>query len=308
MKRNAFTLVELLVVIAIIGVLIALLLPAVQQAREAARRMSCTNNLKQVGIAMHTYHDTFGSLPNANRGTSTARRAAGPNVALLPFMEQQNLADQYNYSQWWHHSSNQHMADLMPEVFVCPSTPNGGETMASAGPLFTGFQTSDYAYPTESLLNTVPSGIYDATFKHDAWRKFAGITDGLSNTIMCYESAGRSHWWINNTQMNDGLSPTWGSMESWTTVQPLNGIRHAFLRTTYTLNASNPTGLPPALAAYTGGVINVTNECIMPYSFHPGGVMTANADGSVHFLAESVNLDYFYAKMTCNNGDIAGED
>ncbi|TWT38995.1 hypothetical protein Enr8_06900 [Blastopirellula retiformator] len=71
-------------------------------------------------------------------------------------MEQQNLADQYNYSQWWRHSSNQHMAELMPEVFACPSTPNGGETMASAGPLFTGFQTSDYACPTESLLDTVP--------------------------------------------------------------------------------------------------------------------------------------------------------
>ncbi|WP_158265034.1 DUF1559 domain-containing protein [Blastopirellula marina] len=307
MKRNAFTLVELLVVIAIIGVLVALLLPAVQQAREAARRMSCSNNLKQLALGMHNYHDTYRSLPCANRGTSTSRRSAGPNVAMLPFIEQKNLAEIYNHNEWWHHSSNMVMADKMPEAFACPSTPNSEDTMSNAGPRFTGFQATDYAYPTESLVNTVPSSIYDAVFKHDIYRRFAGITDGLSNTVLIHESAGRAHWWVNGKQMNDSVMPaTWGSNESWTTVQPLNGIRYAFLRTTYTFNSSNPTSTPPKLSAYTGGVINVTNECMMPYSFHPGGVLDARADGSVSFMAETIDLNLFYTAMTCNNGDVAG--
>lgn len=297
---------ELLVVIAIIGVLVALLLPAVQQAREAARRMSCTNNMKQLALAFHNYHDTFGTLPCANLGTQTARRSAGPNVAILPFIEQKNLAEQYDYQQWWHHANNMPMADQMPDAFMCPSTPNSDDVMTNAGPRFTGFQASDYAYPTETLVNTVPSGIYDAVFKHNNFRRFAGITDGLSNTVLIHESAGRAHWWVNGKRMNDSIMPaTWGGNESWTTVQPLNGIRHAFLRTTYTLNGSNPTGAPPALSAYSGGVINVTNECIMPYSFHPGGVVNARADGSVSFMPESINLDIFYTAMTCNNGDVA---
>ena len=146
-KRGSqgFTLVELLVVIAIIGILVALLLPTVQAAREAARRMSCSNNLKQIGLALHNYHDTYNSLPTGwadwtgfYSGTVQVR-ASHANVALLPFTEAGNLADRYDDHVPWDHPNNQPLATFMPEFYACPSAPQAGEV----GP--DGYQTSDYA-------------------------------------------------------------------------------------------------------------------------------------------------------------------
>src|SRR6476659_8350371 len=123
-KRKAFTLVELLVVIAIIGVLVALLLPAIQAAREAARRSSCTNNLKQFGIALHNYHDTLKTFPAG--GCSTLPPASlddiysGSHALLLPYFEEKSLANLYDNKKPWMRQDPKVPATVIP-VFFCPS-------------------------------------------------------------------------------------------------------------------------------------------------------------------------------------------
>src|SRR5688500_11330903 len=124
--RRAFTLVELLVVIAIIGILVALLLPAVQAARESARRMQCSNNLKQLGLAFHNYHDNYKQFPMAWFITGTTPwNSKAWGVSLLPFIEQQPLHDQYDSKRLANFGNNPTVIRTPIAVFICPSVPGG---------------------------------------------------------------------------------------------------------------------------------------------------------------------------------------
>ncbi|MGY8770848.1 MAG: DUF1559 domain-containing protein [Pirellulales bacterium] len=204
-QRHGFTLVELLVVIAIIGILIALLLPAVQQAREAARRMQCTNNLKQLGIALHNYHDTFGTLMALDGGTgagggfgnynswsptnTNAYRMSG-FLSILPFMEQGNIYDlaaKNNFSPApWKKIAGSHIVAVIP-AFHCPSCPNA-DSYANGGARNYMMSMGDWtmqhhdAHPGRNTPN--PRGPFGIT-RHEGkgyTYGFNAITDGLSNT------------------------------------------------------------------------------------------------------------------------------
>lgn len=120
-KRTGFTLIELLVVIAIIGTLIAILLPAVQQAREAARRTQCKNNLKQIGLALHNYLEAHGRFPSDR----LAKPRTGWCALLLPFLDQLNLQDAYDFNHDYWDRENEAVTQLPLTVFACPSTPDG---------------------------------------------------------------------------------------------------------------------------------------------------------------------------------------
>ncbi len=214
--QRAFTLVELLVVIAIIGVLVALLLPAIQAAREAARRSSCTNNMKQLGLAMQNYHSTRKAFPKGSTVLAVNQFAVNANVSLLPYLEQGNLDDIYvktnaagNPTPWTDQLSP--IVSAVIPTFDCPSSdeenPKFHLQLASNVNDNDGrYGTTDYAYNRGSndafcFANALPNifgpnlpeirrGVYDI----DMGLRIGQITDGTSNTMAMGEASGSDRW------------------------------------------------------------------------------------------------------------------
>ncbi|WP_162006534.1 DUF1559 family PulG-like putative transporter [Roseimaritima sediminicola] len=306
-SRQAFTLVELLVVIAIIGVLVGLLLPAVQAAREAARRMQCGNNLKQLGLAMHNFHDTYQRFPAAThdplfldpqyRDYRSGRERWSYAVLLLPFMEGQPLYDQLfdthiGIERPWHNTT---LMQSGPETLLCPSDP-----MATTPPntisrisyqINRGDQWLDWAWHESRGVGARGDKVV---------RNFAGITDGTSNTMMIsgVRIGNRS-----SRKVEDGFAMNVGASNSEAPalclgeVGPNNqfvgdvetgswqkGWRWADSRTPYTTwqPMLPPNGPSCGNRAESWALITAG-------SAHPGGVNVVFADGSVHFIGETID-------------------
>ena len=290
--RTGFTLVELLVVIAIIGVLVALLLPAVQAAREAANRMSCGNNFKQLGIAFHNYHDTFKRVPydtfHAPGGVTKYRWGWQPR--MLPFMEQTARYDGLNFSlNAWEANNYALLKNPMP-MFLCPSDALSEEIREEEGfaaPTWV-LSQCDYGTVIGDYMNSTGVGAtpvfgntgYGAPQVRGmsgrwGWgTKFAGVTDGLSNTFMLGECIGA----MCITQ-NFGTQ-CWG-----TTAHPINYLNKS-------LQDNLPTQGNPRW-----------DESIGFRSFHPGGAQFCMGDGSVRFVPETVDQVAYRAAASRANGE-----
>lgn len=237
--RRGFTLVELLVVIAIIGTLVGLLLPAVQAAREAANRSNCGNNLKQIGLAIHGFHDSRRRLPSGGRPPDAATVRCGVFVYLLPWLEEKNKWDAYDTSVNWGHARNLPVTGSKVAVYECPSSPRGAQLdhnpdgfNGATGPWNPSGATpaqqngiveiGDYgaslgidprlpsSVPASIASQIVPSAALTSTASRptngmlpkNARVGFKDVTDGLSKTIAVLESAGRPFVWRNGRRVS----------------------------------------------------------------------------------------------------------
>jgi prepilin-type N-terminal cleavage/methylation domain-containing protein/prepilin-type processing-associated H-X9-DG protein len=302
-RRTGFTLIELLVVIAILAILIGLLLPAVQKAREAGARLSCQNNLKQIGLALHNYHDGHGYFPPVSTTTPHNHNWV---AFVLPYLEQENLARLYRQDVNWDHASNQPAVRTPVKVLLCPSAPDPGRLDHLAGGKVAA--VTDYAPPATVASTLVATGLVTRPANPDGVPasnknvRLAEVTDGASNTVMVVEDAGRPAHWLRN-----GLGPpnsTPGGGNDPVTNGRVTGSGWADPANSVPLHGFTPDGLH----APGPCPINCTNNNEV-FSFHRGGANAVFADGSVHFLAESVNIRVLAALVTRAGGEVvSGSD
>jgi prepilin-type N-terminal cleavage/methylation domain-containing protein/prepilin-type processing-associated H-X9-DG protein len=301
--RNAFTLVELLVVIAIIGVLVALLLPAIQAAREAGRRASCLNNLKQVGLAMQNYHSAYNRFPVARNPWPLVHSSL---ARLLPFCEQANVHNLVDYTQNLNAAANVSASQQVIPMFVCPSDGAGGRVP--------GRVDAGSNYVANNGSGTIGYGLIgsgDGVFTQ-ANQGFRTVTDGSSNTAAFSESilgngvvpaslAEANPRYV-VLEVSGGTDPTPalcdGGSGVWSGARGAKWIDGHYGNTLYNhYYTTNPTTWDCGNGSHNKGLSTAR-------SFHPGGVNVLSCDGSVRFTASTINLAAWRAAGTRDGGEV----
>jgi len=309
-RCRGFTLVELLVVIAIIGILIALLLPAVQAAREAARRAECSNKLKQIGLALHNYHDTFKVFPKglawathgANNFSPPATHSAiSWRAQILPFLEQSGVYDKINFGLPVNSTSgtpsNLDIARMPLPAYLCPSDVYGDVT--KSGDLYL---WNNWCFPHGGCQRDQPLGVtsykgingngYDISFtasfyphgmfdrRKGQWLKMRDVIDGTSNVLFVGEISPEWYAW-----------PTWMAWSSpMSTHEGPNFVHRTYKDFGHRLK-DNKHGWTDSLTAN---------------SFHPGGSQFLMVDGSIHFVSETIDLAMYRQLGHPQDGQPAG--
>jgi prepilin-type N-terminal cleavage/methylation domain-containing protein len=332
--RRGFTLIELLVVIAIIGILVALLLPAIQAAREAARRTQCSNNMKQLGIAIHNFHDTKKILPSGGRPPAASTVRYGVFVLLLPFVDQKPLWDKYDTSVSWSHANNLPVTAERIASYECPSSPKHGGVLDhnpdgySTGSPWVGIVgNGDYgaslgidpALPALAAALSPPRVVIGSSstvssaarntngfLPKNSALTFADITDGTSNTIAVLESGGRPFVYRRGAQISNDLTTNRVNGGGW--ARPASDILFAGSSSTGAVvpgvfvNRTNGHNVGPESYGANGYPSVGTEGSSQPFSLHPSGLLVLVGDGSVRFVDEGVDIGVFAAGITRSSG------
>ena len=287
-RRRAFTLIELLVVIAIIAILVALLLPAVQQAREAARRSQCKANLKQIGIAMHNYHDVHSRFPYGYYDSSSYHGRDTWMQQLMPYYDQAPSYEAYASSNVrWVMDTPKEIKDLKIPVLMCPSDPSsggfGGGGGARAGG--NGFQGNYVLCAGNTLMTRSSTTLNGIAFSRSSIQ-FRDVTDGTSVTLMAGESILRG----GNTGGWGGAGGYWGGGNhgayGFTSLETPNTT---VADQVYSCKSTTWPGAPCTSIFGGSALRNFTR------SYHVGGSHVAMVDGATRFISENVDVDVWRA-------------
>ncbi len=346
-RRSAFTLIELLVVIAIIAVLIALLLPAVQAAREAGRRTQCVNNLKQIGLAVQNYHDTFQCLPFGKGANYMAIDPNAPVYArwsahsqILAYLEQKPLFDSINFAfapdtpdlgvsgmgdmmPPYSSPSNATASHWMISAFICPSDAGG----VAGGPGSTCYSANEGSWLCDACEATpstaVPGELPHGPFYNMSYVRLTAFTDGTSQTALFSErrrGRGTPDPKSDLYQMNNATSlaqtyQTCTSLDVSMAMIYTSSVGMAWAVGDMTCTTYNHVSTPNTRSCAgsgmgmmdTNAMVNMAVQ-LPPSSYHPGGVNLAIGDGSVRFVKDGINLGAWRALSTRNGGEIVGGD
>jgi prepilin-type N-terminal cleavage/methylation domain-containing protein/prepilin-type processing-associated H-X9-DG protein len=316
-RPHGFTLVELLVVIAIIGILVALLLPAIQAAREAARRTQCLNNLKQMGLAILNYESTKRAFPRGrwNIDPNDTGKHTVPDrptksndhswqSVVLPYAEEQNIASQYDLKKPWFHADNRIAVSYPLAIFICPTVPdvsrfdgtftndpkpaagdygcpNGvGQAAWEAALTLGPYPLAEGGYSAEDGPRVI--GVLHKVFRRSPSR-VKDVIDGASKTFMITETAGKPDKYTKGRKGDDlGRQISIGAGTGW--ADPDSGF-----------------------TANTDPVINYTNDDEI-YGFHTGGAQMCFADGSVRLISDSTAAEVAVSLITRAGGEVVGSD
>lgn len=323
-RLRGFTLIELLVVIAIIAVLIALLLPAVQQAREAARRSQCKNNMKQLGLSLHNYHDTFNKFPIGQRGPSTS-----PNwrVGILPYLDQAPIYNKLNFNDsFWAAATgaNVVLRGVKVPIYNCPSNPQPFDDSISQYKSGQTMQIMDYigiagAYPDPAgrVCTAVGQSGTSASTYGGYWsnaglllmnevKNLSDAIDGASNSLIVGENSGS----VGGKDIRTGYYSGWSGctcrgplpIDLTNCAHPTSGATDAWGSGVTSIRYAPNT----ANSALAGGRYVYDGNTILN-SYHAGGIHCLFGDGGVRFLSNNINLLTLQRLAVRDDGQVVGE-
>ncbi|HEV3084853.1 MAG TPA: DUF1559 domain-containing protein [Gemmataceae bacterium] len=339
-RRSGFTLIELLVVIAIIAILVGLLLPAVQKVREAANRMKCQNNLKQIGLGLHNYHDAYGRFPFGKGPDYRTSRPGTPvyprwsqHALLLPFIEQDNLYNSIdftwppetpgmggviNFMPAWQNPARQNADACRSPVptYLCPSDPAGQPAdWPGQNNYYANLGTTFLCDLSESLSSTIaPTETPTGVFYYLSKVRIADILDGTSNTVVFSEK--RRGTGTPDPRTDMFTMPNQNTLDAaYQTCQGLNPLTATPLTskqgfswvmgemccTTYN-HVAPPNTLTCAGVGFPGNMANMA-MVVPPSSAHTGGVNCLLGDGGVRFISNTIDLKTWRALGTRNRGE-----
>ena len=325
--RRGFTLVELLVVIAIIGILVGLLLPAVQAAREAARRMSCSNNARQLGISLHNYESAHKRLPPSRIAVTTpVRNEQSWTAMILPYIEMNNVHSGYTFNTPWYAAVNDPLTRVKIPTMLCPSAPDSRDLPTQA--LYTALTNGSrsdaplWGYGDYASLNAIRNSVFTIAARPSLGTRevfgalgrgpdgvrMSTITDGLSNTIIIAEAAGRPSMYVSGKK---SINPRTGNIAFGTAVTA-DGWGWADINSGFSVDGANMAGVQNNTS--NSGTVTMVGSCLINctndseiYAFHNGGANFVFADGSVQFLSSNTNASTLLSLMTRDFGDVVGD-